>query len=57
MNKEALKQKAVRAIDENANQIIKIGDDLWKLPEVGYREYKTAEYVESQYDKMLGVPE
>ena len=52
MNKEALKQKAVRAIDENANQIIKIGDDLWKLPEVGYREYKTAEYVESQYDKM-----
>ena len=52
MNKEALKHKALRAIDENADQIIKIGDDLWKLPEVGYREYKTAEYVESQYDKM-----
>ena len=52
MNKEALKQTTLRTIDENAKRIIKIGDDLWKTPEVGYREYKTAEYVEAQYEKM-----
>ena len=52
MNKEALKQTTLRTIDENAKRIIKIGDDLWKTPEVGYREYKTAKYVEAQYEKM-----
>jgi amidohydrolase len=52
MEKETLKQTVIMAIDEKAKQIKKIGDDLWKIPEVGFREYKTAEYVEAQYEKM-----
>ena len=47
-----MKKRVIDAIDARANEIIKIGDDLWKTPEVGYREYKTAEYVERQYEKM-----
>jgi metal-dependent amidase/aminoacylase/carboxypeptidase family protein len=52
MDKQALKKRVIDAIDARAKEIIKIGDDLWKTPEVGYREYKTAEYVERQYEKM-----
>ena len=52
MDKQALKKRVIDAIDARAKEIIKIGDDLWKIPEVGYREYKTAEYVERQYEKM-----
>lgn len=52
MSKEALKKQVLDTIDSRAKEIIRIGDDLWKIPEVGYREYKTAEYVESFYEKM-----
>ncbi len=52
MNRQELKKKALDTIDSKAKEIIQIGDDLWKIPEVGYREYKTSEYVEEQYDKM-----
>jgi metal-dependent amidase/aminoacylase/carboxypeptidase family protein len=41
MEKETLKQTVIKAIDEKTKQIKKIGDDLWKIPEVGFREYKT----------------
>ena len=44
MDKRALKRQALEAIDARAEEIIRIGDDLWRIPEVGYREYKTAEY-------------
>ena len=49
MEKERLKIQVLKAIEEKADEIKKIGDDLWKIPEVGYREYKTAEYIEAQY--------
>jgi amidohydrolase len=52
MDKQALKKKVINVIDSKAKEIIQIGDDLWKIPEVGYREYKTSEYVEKQYEKM-----
>ena len=51
MDKDSLKQKVLITIDEKADEIKKIGDDLWKIPEVGYREYNTSEYVEAQYEK------
>jgi amidohydrolase len=52
MSKEALKKQVLKTIDEKAVEIKEIGDDLWRIPEVGYREYKTAEYVETQYEQM-----
>ena len=44
MDKQTLKKHVINAIDAMAKEIIKIDDDLWRIPEVGYREYKTAEY-------------
>jgi metal-dependent amidase/aminoacylase/carboxypeptidase family protein len=52
MAKQALKKRVIDAIDARAKEIIKIGDDLWRIPEVGYMEYKTAAYVERQYERM-----
>ena len=52
MDKQALKKKVIYVINSKAKEIIQIGDDLWKIPEVGYREYKSSEYVEKQYKKM-----
>jgi amidohydrolase len=52
MDKESLKQKIFKEIDNRAQEIINIGDQLWKTPEVGYREYKTAEIVEAIYEKQ-----
>jgi metal-dependent amidase/aminoacylase/carboxypeptidase family protein len=39
---EELKAKVFAAIDANADKIINIGDTIWKNPEPGYREFKTA---------------
>ena len=39
---EELKAKVFAAIDANAEKIINIGDTIWKNPEPGYREFKTA---------------
>jgi amidohydrolase len=52
MDKQTLKRQVIDAIDARSKEIITIGDNLWKIPEVGYREYKTAAYVERRYKKM-----
>ncbi len=52
MDRQALKDKVINAIDSKAKELIQIGDDLWKIPEVGYREFKTSAYVVEQYKKM-----
>jgi len=49
MNKDKLKKKVIEAIDNHAEDIIEIGDHIWGNPELGYKEYKTAEFVESKY--------
>ncbi len=57
MDKQTLKKQVLEDIDSKAKEIIKIGDDLWRIPEVGYREYKTSEYVEDQYEEMKWIYE
>ncbi len=52
MDKQALKKQVIEAIDAMAKEKIKKGHDLRRIPEVGYSEYKTAEYVEGQYERM-----
>ena len=42
MTNAELKAKVFAAIDANAERIIEIGETIWKNPEPGYREYKTA---------------
>jgi amidohydrolase len=52
MTREQLKTRVLKAIDNRASEIIEIGDSIWKAPELGYKEFKTAKLVESIYEKM-----
>jgi len=52
MSKEQLKKRVLEAIDKRAAEIIDIGETIWKNPELGYKEFKTAELVESKYEEM-----
>ena len=50
-----LKKKVFAAIDANAEKIVEIGETVWKNPEPGYREYKTAALAAEVF-KSLGLP-
>jgi len=52
MSKEQLKKRVLEAIDRHAAEITEIGDTIWKNPELGYKEFKTAKLVESKYEEM-----
>lgn len=55
MDKELLKQKVCSVIDENADRIIKISERILKNPELGFKEFKTAELIGEIFDE-LGIP-
>ena len=52
MSKESLKKKVLSAIDRRASEIIEVGETIWRNPELGFKEFKTAELVESKYKAM-----
>lgn len=45
-SRETLKARLLEAIDRRAADIIGIGDRIWKNPELGFKEVKTAKLVE-----------
>jgi amidohydrolase len=49
MSKDAVKKKVIQAIDARADEIISIGETIWKKPELGFKEWKTAELTEKKY--------
>jgi metal-dependent amidase/aminoacylase/carboxypeptidase family protein len=57
MEKEALKKKVLDAIEARADDIIEVGDWIWSNPEVGYKEYKTAEYTARKFRELGLEPE
>ena len=50
-----MKQKVFDKIEENKDLIFEIGDTVLKNPELGFKEYKTAELVKKVFEK-LGIP-
>ncbi len=52
MSLETLKKRVVEAIDARAGEIIDIGRRIWQNPELGYKEFKTAEIVEEKYREL-----
>jgi amidohydrolase len=52
MDKEVLKKKALEEIDRKADEIIEYATAIWKYPELGYKEFKTAELTEQKYEAM-----
>ena len=55
MDKEQLKQRVSKAIDENRSRIIEIGEQIFKNPELGFKENKTSALLR-MYLKSLGLP-
>ena len=49
---QELKKRACEAIDKNRDKIIEIGDSIFAEPELGYKEFKTAEKVKKAFDEM-----
>lgn len=52
MDKQAMKEAVCKLIDQRREEIIKIGETIRVAPELGYKEYKTAAFVESIFEKM-----
>jgi amidohydrolase len=49
MDKLLLKKKALEEIDRRKDEIIKYAAEIWKYPELGFKEFKTAELTEQKY--------
>jgi amidohydrolase len=56
-SKEDLKKRVEKAIDRHSKEIIEIGEYIWKNPELGFKEFKTAKLTEKKYEEMGWVYE
>ncbi len=54
MDKATLKKKLLNAVEARSDDIIAAGEWIWENPEVGFKEYKTAEYTSNIF-KELGL--
>ncbi len=50
-----MKDRIIKAIDENRDAIIDCGEYILNNPEFGYREFKTSQRVKEEFNK-LGIP-
>ena len=51
-SKQELKELAIAAIEQNREKIIALGDSIFAEPELGYKEFKTAEKVKQVFDEL-----
>ena len=54
MTREELKKRVINAIDENKENIINAGREIYKNPELGFKEFKTTEKA-ANFLKNLGL--
>ncbi len=52
MDKETAKQKAMEAIDAKADRIIEFAEDIWANPELGFKEFRTADKVMEFFEEI-----
>jgi len=50
MDKATLREKVLEEIDRRADEIIEYATAVWKYPELGFKEFKTAELTEKKYE-------
>lgn len=55
MNLNEIKERVIKAIDENKNLILKAGQDMYNNPEFGYKEFKGTEIVSNYFKNELGL--
>src|SRR5437016_7951574 len=56
MTKSELKQRVYEAIDRRGEEIIGLGEQIRRHPELGFKEVKTARLVEDTFKKLGLVP-
>ena len=52
MDKATLKKKVLAEIDRRADEIIEYANAIWRYPELGFKEFKTAKLTEKKYEEM-----
>lgn len=52
MDIKELKRRACEAVDHNADKIINLGESIFAEPELGYKEFKTADKVKKVLDDL-----
>ncbi len=52
MTVKELKKAVFDAIDNNRDKIISLGESIFREPELGYKEFKTAEKVKAAFDEI-----
>ena len=57
MEKEELKRRCLDVIDAHRAEIIALGNDVYKTPELGYKEFKTTERVAQAFREIGLEPE
>ena len=55
MTREELKERVIKAIEENKNIIIGAGRKIYKNPEFGYKEFETTKTVREFFKNELNV--
>lgn len=56
MTKDELKQRVLAAIDRRSEDIIGIGEQIRRHPELGFKEFKTARLVEETFQRLGLAP-
>src|SRR3989449_11064541 len=56
MTRDELKQRVYQAIDQRADEIIGLGEQIRRHPELGFKEVKTARLVEETFKKLGLAP-
>jgi amidohydrolase len=56
MTRDELKQRIYQAIDQRADEIIGLGEEIRRHPELGFKEVKTARLVEETFKKLGLTP-
>jgi len=52
MTKNELKQRVYQAIDKRSEEIVGLGEQIRKNPELGFKEVKTARLVEETFSRL-----
>ncbi len=52
MNREELKARVAAAIDRHQDEIIAIAERIWRDPELGFKEFRTAQIVMEEFGRL-----
>ena len=52
MDKEELKQRCLNVIEEHQDEIIALGMEAYKTPELGFKEFRTGKLMEEAFASL-----